>query len=106
MNIHRGYARTLVAGSVLLAVASAAVVVWALVSFGLGDSGYLLPVVAFLYGAGLLAWWTARERVAGRRSAVVVCCALFRTSGTVHDSGCTRRARPADDAHGSNRGRA
>ncbi|MFF5655260.1 hypothetical protein [[Kitasatospora] papulosa] len=104
MNTHRRYARTLAAGSVLLAVASAAVVVWALVSFGLGDSGYLLPVVAFLYGAGLLAWFTARERVAGRRSAA--CCVLFRTSGTVHGSGCTRRAQPADDAHGTDRGRA
>jgi hypothetical protein len=95
VNTHRRYARVLAAGSALLTVSAIAVAVWSLAGLGLDGGGFVAPVVAFLYGAVFLAWCSRRERVAGRRAAERVCCALFRTSGTVHGGGCLRHAQAA-----------
>lgn len=105
-NTHRRYARALATGSTLCAVAGIAFVAWAPASFGLDDSGYMLPVVGCLYVAVVLAWGSSRERAAGRRGTaerewhtraqlgetpgpLIPCCALYETSGVVHSAGCT-----------------
>ncbi|MGW4007896.1 hypothetical protein [Streptomyces sp. NPDC004763] len=65
---HTRYARGLAAGAACLAIAGIAVAVWSVVTFGLADGGYLLPVIAFLYGATFLGWAASRERAAKQRA--------------------------------------
>ncbi|MET7809818.1 hypothetical protein ABZT26_03025 [Streptomyces sp. NPDC005395] len=65
---HRRYARGLAAGAACLAIAGIAVAVWPAATFGLADGGYLLPVIAFLYGATFLGWAASRERAAAQRA--------------------------------------